>query len=45
MVEKKYLAPNGITAANLLLGYLSITASIKSNYTYVYLVYIFSYGV
>lgn len=34
MVEKKYLAPNGITAANMLLGYLSITASIKSNYTY-----------
>ncbi|NME35772.1 MULTISPECIES: CDP-diacylglycerol--serine O-phosphatidyltransferase [Fusobacterium] len=31
MVEKKYLAPNGITAANMLLGYLSITASIKGN--------------
>ncbi len=34
MVEKKYFAPNGITAANMLLGYLSITASIRSNYTH-----------
>lgn len=29
MVKKKYIAPNAITAANLFLGYLSITASIK----------------
>ena len=33
MIEKKYLAPNAITAGNMLLGYLSITASIKGNYT------------
>ncbi|MGL5049579.1 MAG: CDP-diacylglycerol--serine O-phosphatidyltransferase [Fusobacteriaceae bacterium] len=32
MIEKKYLAPNAITAGNMLLGYLSITASIKGNY-------------
>lgn len=34
MVEKKYIAPNAITAANMLLGYLSITASMKGNITY-----------
>lgn len=33
MIEKKYLAPNAITAGNMLLGYLSIIASIKGNYT------------
>lgn len=32
MIEKKYLVPNAITAGNMLLGYLSITASIKGNY-------------
>lgn len=34
MVEKKYIAPNAITAANMLLGYLSITSSIKGNISY-----------
>ena len=34
MVEKKYLAPNAITAANMLLGYLSITSSIRGNIDY-----------
>lgn len=34
MVEKKYLAPNAITAANMFLGYLSITSSIKGNIDY-----------
>ncbi|MFK4785030.1 CDP-diacylglycerol--serine O-phosphatidyltransferase [Fusobacterium sp. MFO224] len=34
MVEKKYIAPNAITAANMLLGYLSITSSIKGNVSY-----------
>lgn len=33
MVEKKYIAPNAITAANMFLGYLSITASIKGDFT------------
>jgi CDP-diacylglycerol--serine O-phosphatidyltransferase len=32
-IEKKYLAPNAITAANMLLGYISITMSIKGNFT------------
>lgn len=32
MVKKKYIAPNAITAANMFLGYLSITASIKGNF-------------
>ena len=32
MVEKKYIAPNAITAANMFLGYLSITASIKGDF-------------
>ncbi len=32
MIQKKYIAPNAITAANMLLGYLSITASIKGNF-------------
>ena len=31
MIEKKYLAPNAITAGNMLLGYLSITLSIKAS--------------
>lgn len=34
MVEKKYIAPNAITAANMLLGYLSIISSIKGNIHY-----------
>lgn len=34
MVEKKYIAPNAITAANMLLGYLSIVSSIKGNISY-----------
>lgn len=34
MVEKKYIAPNAITAANMLLGYLSIIFSIKGNIDY-----------
>ena len=34
MVEKKYLAPNAITAANILFGYLSITSSIRGNIEY-----------
>ncbi|MCJ8342150.1 MAG: CDP-diacylglycerol--serine O-phosphatidyltransferase [Cetobacterium sp.] len=33
MVEKKYIAPNAITAANMFLGYLSITASINGDFT------------
>ena len=33
MVEKKYIAPNAITAANMFLGYLSITASISGDYS------------
>ncbi|MGL4308234.1 CDP-diacylglycerol--serine O-phosphatidyltransferase [Cetobacterium sp. SF1] len=33
MVEKKYIAPNAITAANMFLGYLSITASISGDFT------------
>ena len=33
MVKKKYIAPNLITAGNMFLGYLSITESIKGNYT------------
>ena len=32
-IEKKYLVPNAITAANMLLGYISITMSIKGNFT------------
>ena len=32
MVKRKYIAPNAITAANMFLGYLSITASIKGNF-------------
>ncbi|WP_320046631.1 CDP-diacylglycerol--serine O-phosphatidyltransferase [uncultured Ilyobacter sp.] len=32
-IERKYLAPNAITAANMLLGYISITMSIKGNFT------------
>ncbi|MGL5963408.1 MAG: CDP-diacylglycerol--serine O-phosphatidyltransferase [Fusobacteriaceae bacterium] len=32
MIEKKYIAPNAITAANMFLGYLSITASIKGEF-------------
>ncbi|MGL4392103.1 MAG: CDP-diacylglycerol--serine O-phosphatidyltransferase [Fusobacteriaceae bacterium] len=32
MIEKKYFAPNLITAGNLLLGYLSILASMKGLY-------------
>ncbi|MGL6063969.1 MAG: CDP-diacylglycerol--serine O-phosphatidyltransferase [Fusobacteriaceae bacterium] len=32
MIQKKYIAPNAITAANMLLGYLSIIASIKGNF-------------
>lgn len=34
MVEKKYIAPNAITAANILLGYLSIISSIKGEILY-----------
>ncbi len=34
MMEKKYLAPNGITAANMFLGYLSIISSIKGNFRF-----------
>lgn len=34
MIEKKYIAPNAITAANMFLGYLSITASIKGNFSH-----------
>lgn len=34
MVEKKYIAPNAITAANMLLGYLSIIMSIRGNIDY-----------
>ncbi|PID67425.1 MAG: CDP-diacylglycerol--serine O-phosphatidyltransferase [Fusobacteriales bacterium] len=33
MVKKKYIAPNLITAGNMFLGYLSITESIKGNFT------------
>lgn len=33
MVERKYIAPNAITAANMFLGYLSITASIAQDYS------------
>lgn len=33
MVERKYIAPNAITAANMFLGYLSITASIAGDYS------------
>lgn len=33
MVEKKYIAPNAITAANMFLGYLSIVASISGDFT------------
>lgn len=33
MVERKYIAPNAITAANMFLGYFSITASINHEYT------------
>ena len=36
MVKKKYIAPNLITAGNMFLGYLSITESIKGNYTMQY---------
>lgn len=32
MIEKKYLAPNAITASNMLLGYLSIVSSIDGDY-------------
>ncbi|MBR8700932.1 MULTISPECIES: CDP-diacylglycerol--serine O-phosphatidyltransferase [unclassified Fusobacterium] len=32
MVKRKYIAPNAITAANMFLGYLSITASIKEEF-------------
>ena len=32
MVKRKYIAPNAITAANMFLGYLSITASIKGDF-------------
>jgi len=32
MVERKYIAPNAITAANMFLGYLSITASIAGDF-------------
>lgn len=32
MVKRKYIAPNAITAANMFLGYLSITASIKHDF-------------
>lgn len=32
MVKRKYIAPNAITAANMFLGYLSITASIKGEF-------------
>lgn len=32
MVERKYIAPNAITAANMFLGYLSITASISGDF-------------
>lgn len=31
-IERKYLAPNAITAANMFLGYLSIINSIKGNH-------------
>lgn len=33
MVERKYIAPNAITAANMFLGYLSITASITGDFS------------
>lgn len=33
MIEKKYIAPNAITAANMFLGYMSIIASIKGEFT------------
>lgn len=33
MIEKKYLAPNAITAGNMLLGYLSITLSIRASHS------------
>ncbi len=33
MVKKKYIAPNIITAGNMFLGYLSITESIKGNFS------------
>lgn len=33
MVERKYIAPNAITAANMFLGYLSITASIAGDFS------------
>lgn len=33
MVKKKYIAPNLITAGNMFLGYLSITESIKGNFS------------
>ncbi len=32
MVKRKYIAPNAITAANMFLGYLSITSSIKGDF-------------
>lgn len=32
MIQKKYIAPNAITAANMLLGYLSIVSSIDGDY-------------
>ncbi len=31
-IERKYILPNAITATNMLLGFLSITMSIKGNY-------------
>lgn len=34
MIEKKYIAPNAITAINLLLGYLSIVASIEGRFVH-----------
>ncbi len=33
MVERKYIAPNAITAANMFLGYLSIIASISGDFS------------
>lgn len=32
MIQRKYIAPNAITASNMFFGYLSITASIKGNF-------------
>ncbi len=34
MIEKKYFAPNMITAANMLLGFLSIVSSIRGNFNH-----------